>query len=68
MLRTVSWYSTFHFLTNHYENVFILHKSILTIQLIQKKITILYNIYNWLTDGFTSGIIIPRSILCYRAI
>lgn len=45
MLSTVSWYSTFHFLTRHYENVFILHKSTLTIQSIQKKITILYIYY-----------------------
>lgn len=64
MLSTVSWYSTFHFLAHHYENVFIWQKSILTIQSIQKKITILYNIYNWLTDGFQSGIITPQSILC----
>jgi len=59
MLRTVGWYSTCHFSTHHYKNVFILHKSILTIQSIQKKTTILYNIYNRLTDGLKSGIIIP---------
>lgn len=64
MLSTVSLYSICHFLTHHYENVFIVHKSILWIQSIQKKTTILYNIQNSLTDDFKSGIIIPQSTLC----
>jgi len=44
-MLSVSQYSIFHFLMPHYENVFILHKPILTIQSIQKKIPILCNIY-----------------------
>lgn len=64
MLSTVSLHSICHFLTHYYENVFIVHKSILWIQSIQEKTTILYNIWNYLTDGFNSGIILLQSTLC----